>query len=129
MQIVTVEHGNVDVDLFLYDFGGQSIFHQREMAKEYQKDATYILCVYDISSRTSLQSISTWLASVRSVVGQKIPAILVANKIDAIYIYIYSSIIFLFRVRQKSLVYMKSRRTKEKNLRRNMDLSSFWNAA
>eukprot|EP01083_Nonionella_stella_P072283 194778_1 len=58
MQIVTVEvptshdssvheHGNVDVDLFLYDFGGQSIFHQREMAKEYQKDATYILCVYD----------------------------------------------------------------------------------
>eukprot|EP01083_Nonionella_stella_P171704 587127_1 len=96
MQIVTVENGNVDVDLFLYDFGGQSIFHQREMAKEYQKDATYILCVYDISSRTSLQSISTWLASVRSVVGQKIPAILVANKIDAIYIYIYiySSIIF-----------------------------------
>ncbi len=92
MQIATVEvptrtsydseHGNVDVDLFLYDFGGQSIFNQREMAKDYQKDATYILCVYDISSRTSLQSISTWLASVRSVVGQKIPAILVANKID-----------------------------------------------
>ncbi len=81
---IPVPNSDIVVDLFLYDNGGQSIFNQRQMAKRYWENCSNIICVYDVSSRKSLQSVMTWVTSVRSAstARQDIPVILVANKID-----------------------------------------------
>jgi small GTP-binding protein len=81
---IPVPNSDIVVDLFLYDMGGQSIFNQRQMAKRYWENCSNIICVYDVSSRKSLQSVMTWVTSVRSAstARQDIPVILVANKID-----------------------------------------------
>jgi GTPase SAR1 family protein len=81
---VAVPNTNIVVDLFLFDMGGQSIFNQRQMAKRFWENCSYIICVFDVSSRKSLQSVKTWVASVRSASTTllDIPTILVANKID-----------------------------------------------
>ena len=81
---IPVPNSDIVVDLFLYDMGGQSIFNQRQMAKRYWENCSTIICVYDVSSRKSLQSVMTWVTSVRSAstARQDIPVILVANKID-----------------------------------------------
>ena len=81
---VAVPNTNIVVDLFLFDMGGQSIFNQRQMAKRFWENCSYIICVFDVSSRKSLQSVKTWVASVRSASATllDIPTILVANKID-----------------------------------------------
>ena len=78
------------------------------MGTYYWDDATFIICVFDVSSRRSFSSCSKWIRAVRSSVGGgdgtgtvsggggdgnvggggrrrdngKIPAILVANKTD-----------------------------------------------
>jgi small GTP-binding protein len=81
---VAVPNTNIVVDLFLFDMGGQSIFNQSQMAKRFWENCSYIICVFDVSSRKSLQSVKTWVASVRSASTTllDIPTILVANKID-----------------------------------------------
>lgn len=76
---------NTIVDLFLYDMGGQSIFNQREMPTKFWSDCQYIVCVFDVSSRKSLQNCRTWIDAVRSArqqVGETFTVLLVANKID-----------------------------------------------
>ena len=81
---VKVPQTNIVVDLFLYDMGGNHIYNQKEMNTSFFKDASYIICVFDVSCRKSLQSVKSWIASVRSVCDgvDPVPAILVANKID-----------------------------------------------
>jgi len=81
---IPVPNSDIVVDLFLFDMGGQAIFNQLQMAKRYWENCSSIICVYDISSRKSLQSVKTWVTSVRSAstASQDIPVILVANKID-----------------------------------------------
>ena len=80
---ISVPNTNITVDLFLFDMGGQSIFNQRQMAERFWENCTYVICVFDVSSRKSMQSAKTWVASVRS--ASSIPdnnTILVANKVD-----------------------------------------------
>ena len=78
-----IPKSSITVDLFILDMGGQSIFNQREAAKAYWNDCSYVICIFDVSSRKSLQSCAKWVQSVRSSgKGASIPALLVANKID-----------------------------------------------
>lgn len=82
---VPIPDTNVIVDLFIFDTGGQSIFNQRQMAKKFWKDCSFIVCMFDICSRKSLQNSRTWIEAVQSsqgMVGKKPRTILIANKID-----------------------------------------------
>ncbi len=84
---------NITVDLFLFDVGGQSIFNQRGLSSRFYKNCSYIICVFDVSSRKSLKSCDTWIQAVKSSLqrqGQEqqqqqeevARTILVANKVD-----------------------------------------------
>lgn len=82
---IPIANSNLTVDLFLYDIGGHSILHEKEIIQKYLENCSYILCVFDISSRKSLQSSLKWIDLVRSTAqddSDPIPALLVANKID-----------------------------------------------
>jgi small GTP-binding protein len=84
---VPIPDTNITVDLFLFDMAGQSIFNQRELLSRCWKDCSYIMCVFDISSRKTLQSCETWIQAIHSSRRKEgnvdqIPTILVANKVD-----------------------------------------------
>mmetsp|Transcript_51710 Transcript_51710/g.155191 ORF Transcript_51710/g.155191 Transcript_51710/m.155191 type:complete len:242 (-) Transcript_51710:26-751(-) len=82
---VAIPDTNAFVDLFLYDMAGQSVFNQRELGTYYWDDVSFIVCVFDVSSRKSFSSCSKWVQSVRSAGNDgrgEIPALLVANKTD-----------------------------------------------
>lgn len=84
---VPIYNTNITVDLFLFDVGGQNIFNQRELSSKFWKNCSYIMCVFDVSSRKSLQSCETWIKAVQSAQegsgnDAMIPIILVANKVD-----------------------------------------------
>lgn len=60
---------------------------QRELGTYHWDDVSFIVCVFDVSSRKSFSSCSKWVQSVRSTskddTGQgEIPVVLVANKAD-----------------------------------------------
>ena len=83
---VVLAGSNITVDLFIFDTAGQSIFNQRGMQSAYYDGASFIVCVYDVSSRRSFQNCSKWIQSVRSAQkdnsAKEIQVLLVANKID-----------------------------------------------
>lgn len=85
---VPIPNTNITVDLFLFDMAGQSIFNQRELSSRFWRDCSYIICVFDVASRKTLQSCETWIQAVKSSQQQEgdlvdpIPVILVANKVD-----------------------------------------------
>ena len=87
---IPISNSNITVDLFLYDAPGQSIFNQRELSSRFWRDCSYIICVFDVSSRKTLQSCKTWIQAVQSSQNQNqeggleesIQVILVANKVD-----------------------------------------------
>ena len=96
---VPIPNSNITVDLFLYDSGGQSVFNKREITSSCWKDCSYIICVFDISSRKTLQSCRTWIKAVRSSQqndGSSISsmqAMLIANKIDLRDVSFHSNVI------------------------------------
>ena len=84
---VLIPNSSAGVELYLFDCAGQSIFNQRELNSKYWENTSYVMVVYDVSSRESFQSVSKWLQSVRSVRSSSssqpsLPGVLVANKID-----------------------------------------------
>ena len=86
---IPIPETNVTVDLFIYDLGGQSIFNQRGQMEGFWKDCTSIICVFDVSSRKSLQNCMTRVQAIQTVAGRSrtdddepMPCLLVANKID-----------------------------------------------
>lgn len=85
---IPVPNTNITVDLFLYDMAGQNIFNQRELSSQFWRNCSYIICLFDVSSRKTLQSCETWIQAVQSSQNRQgdlenpIPVILVANKID-----------------------------------------------
>ena len=85
---IPIPNTNITVDLFLYDMAGQSIFNQRELSSLFWRDCSYIICLFDVSSRKTLQSCETWIQAVQSSQNREgdledpIPVVLVANKVD-----------------------------------------------
>ncbi len=88
---VPIPNSNITVDLFLYDTGGQGIFNKREKSSSFWTNCSYVICIFDVTSRKTLQSCETWMKAIRSsqkqygsvnVVDSIQSIILVANKID-----------------------------------------------
>ena len=73
-------------ELYMFDTSGQSIFNQREIPAKFWENTSYVMAVYDVSSRESFQSVQKWLQGVRQVRPNAgygpLPGVLVANKID-----------------------------------------------
>ncbi|KAL3801123.1 hypothetical protein HJC23_002416 [Cyclotella cryptica] len=75
---------NIDVDLFVYDVPGQSIFNRDGLQTYHYKDASYILCVFDVSSRRSFEQCAAWINAVTAASpgNKNAEILLVANKVD-----------------------------------------------
>ena len=83
---IPISKTNMTVDLFIYDLGGQSIFNQRGQMDDLFIGCTYLIFVFDVSSRKSLQNCKTRIDTItrkcRSHSDEDIPCLLIANKID-----------------------------------------------
>ena len=94
---------NFQVDLFLYEMGGQSIFHPPNQAKDDNRimgaidnatatkmdhllsnHCSCIVFVFDVSCRKSLQNVIQWMDMMMALNGERddIPMILVGTKVD-----------------------------------------------
>ena len=84
---VPIPNTNVTVDLFIYDTPGHKFFHNGTHSKGMWQNTSFIMCVFDVSSKKSLQSIPNWLNTVEEVTGENglldpMVTLLVGNKID-----------------------------------------------
>ena len=67
----------------LYDTGGQEKF--RAITKNYYKGSDGILLIYDITNRSSFDSIQMWIDTIKSTFKDtKYSIILIGNKLDLI---------------------------------------------
>ena len=96
---------NFQVDLFLYEMGGQSIFHSHttatdsnristgatatatatKMEQAISKHCSCVMFVFDVSCRKSLQNVIQWMDMMMKLNGERsddIPMILVGTKVD-----------------------------------------------
>ena len=71
---------NEDVKIVIHDTAGQERF--RSLTTNYIKKANGILLVYDITDRKSFDNITNWMDNIHEETGDKLPIILVGNKID-----------------------------------------------
>ena len=76
----TVRIDDVCVRAQIWDTAGQERY--RAITNTYYRQAIGVLLVYDISRRSSFESIEKWLNEVRDHADQKIEIILVGNKND-----------------------------------------------
>jgi len=67
------------VILSIWDTAGQEKF--RKMYPRYYKGAKYAILVYDVTSRETFESLSSWVEEINKHAGE-IPIILVGNKVD-----------------------------------------------
>ena len=71
---------NEEIKIVLHDTAGQERF--RSLTTNYIKKANGILLVYDITDRKSFDNIKNWMDNIHEETGDKLPIILVGNKID-----------------------------------------------
>ena len=76
---ITLKDGT-EAKAMLFDTAGQERF--RSLAENYIKKSNGILLVYDISDDQSFQDIEDWMKSIKDLVGDKLPIILIGNKSD-----------------------------------------------
>ncbi|KAF1743022.1 hypothetical protein MXB_5238, partial [Myxobolus squamalis] len=75
-----LEINNVKVKLQIWDTAGQERF--RAVTRSYYRGALGALIVYDITSRSTFNSVTTWLQSCRPLVQPNTVIILIGNKAD-----------------------------------------------
>ena len=66
--------------LQLWDTAGQERF--RSLIPSYIKDSSFAIVVYDVTSKSSFESVSKWIEDSKSIRGDDVSIILVGNKID-----------------------------------------------
>ena len=76
----TVRVDDVFIRAQIWDTAGQERY--RAITNTYYRQAIGVLLVYDISRRSSFESIEKWLNEVRDHADQKVEIILVGNKND-----------------------------------------------
>ncbi len=79
-QVELEEYPNYIVKLQLWDLAGQK--HFSFVRPPFYRGATAIVYVFDLTRRSSFQSILDWKDEVEKVIGDGKPSILVGNKID-----------------------------------------------
>ncbi len=68
------------IKLLCFDTAGQE--HFGRLRPQYFKGANAAILVYDITSRPSFESLEQWYQELVREVGQRIPAMIVGNKVD-----------------------------------------------
>ena len=71
---------NKTYKLYFYDTTGQERF--KSIAVNTVKNADGILLMYDITNKTSFDSIVGWMQSIIKIKGEQFPTILIGNKLD-----------------------------------------------
>ena len=79
-KIKKVEINNKHYQLLLFDTAGQERY--KSIALNVIKDAHGILLMYDITDKTTFDSIPDWIQSIKDLKGDDFPLILLGNKID-----------------------------------------------
>ncbi|PWN23245.1 ras-domain-containing protein [Microstroma glucosiphilum] len=70
------------VKLQLWDTTGQEKF--RSVTRNYYRGAAGALLVYDVTKRSTFESLPRWLADVRSLAAEKVLVVVVGNKTDLV---------------------------------------------
>lgn len=70
------------VNLQVWDTAGQEAY--RSVARSYYRGSTAALLVYDVSNRSSFNSISSWLSDARDFGSENLVIMVVGNKSDLI---------------------------------------------
>lgn len=68
------------VKLQIWDSAGQERF--RSVTRSYYRGAAGALLVYDVTKRSTFESLPTWLADVRSLASDQLMVVVVGNKTD-----------------------------------------------
>jgi len=79
-QVELEDYPNYLVKLQLWDLAGQK--HFSFVRPPFYRGATAIVYVFDLTRRSSFQSILDWKDEVEKVIGDDKPSVLVGNKID-----------------------------------------------
>ena len=75
-----VEMDDKNISVQIWDLGGQDAY--KNLRKLYLEGAQGALLVFDVTSQSSFDNLGDWLTSLYDVRGEKIPLILIGNKID-----------------------------------------------
>lgn len=79
-RVKTVTVDNSQVALQLWDTAGQERY--RCVAQQFFRKADGVVVMYDLTAKQSFLSIRQWLSSVEEAVGDRIPVLLLGNKLD-----------------------------------------------
>ena len=77
-RIINIE--NKQYKLLFYDTAGEEKY--KSIPKNYIKNMQGIILMYDITDKSSFDSIIDWISDVKEIKGDNFPMILVGNKID-----------------------------------------------
>ena len=78
-KIIELDNGEL-VKLRIFDTAGQERF--KSISINFIKKADGILLLYDVTNRSSFESVNKWVESIREVGDEKISIILIGNKCD-----------------------------------------------
>jgi Ras-related protein Rab-6A len=76
----TIHHDDRTIRLQLWDTAGQERF--RSLIPSYIRDRAVAVVCYDITSKTSFESVRKWIEDVRAERGADVIIFIVGNKID-----------------------------------------------
>ncbi|XP_036038451.1 EF-hand calcium-binding domain-containing protein 4B [Onychomys torridus] len=79
-RVKTVTVDNSQVALQLWDTAGQERY--RCVTQQFFRKADGVVVMYDLTAKQSFLSIRQWLSSVEEAVGDRIPVLLLGNKLD-----------------------------------------------
>ncbi|XP_005084154.2 EF-hand calcium-binding domain-containing protein 4B isoform X1 [Mesocricetus auratus] len=79
-RVKTVTVDNARVALQLWDTAGQERY--RCVTQQFFRKADGVVVMYDLTAKQSFLSIRQWLSSVEEAVGDRIPVLLLGNKLD-----------------------------------------------
>mmetsp|Transcript_27638 Transcript_27638/g.88899 ORF Transcript_27638/g.88899 Transcript_27638/m.88899 type:complete len:203 (+) Transcript_27638:17-625(+) len=84
VKAVSIPDTSAQVELYLFDLAGQSIFNVNDQAVPHWETANSLVLVFDVGSRDSFQSCAKWMAEIKAArAGSRpLPGVLVANKVD-----------------------------------------------
>jgi small GTP-binding protein len=79
-KVATLDVAGKNVKLQLWDTAGQETF--RTIVSSYYRGAHGVIFVYDVTAEQTFTSIERWLSEATSNLRQKVPMLLIGNKID-----------------------------------------------
>ncbi|XP_010609881.1 EF-hand calcium-binding domain-containing protein 4B [Fukomys damarensis] len=79
-RVKTVNVDNSQVALQLWDTAGQERY--RCITQQFFRKADGVIVMYDLTAKESFLSVRQWLSSVEEAVGDRVPVLLLGNKLD-----------------------------------------------